>query len=312
MSNEYFKIDLQTLKENPGRVFGLIYPYIFLVIFGIGYFYMGQISNMTRNKMPVTAPKEGLPTELTVLAGKEIPPVDVKIVGVTSQELVDKGKGLYTTVCASCHGENGFGDGAAGAVLNPKPRNFHEADGWKNGRKVFQMYKTLEEGIPGTAMPGYNYMTAEERFAIIHYVRSFMQNAPQDTPAELNELDMTYNLSQGEKSSGQITVAGAKKLILNENETTLKKVNELFVAISQKGYDNNFSQLFEQVTNNKSKAITSLLRNNIWKNNEKEFLKYVTDNLNQNGFKGTITLLSNDELKGLQSFLKSLFDEVRS
>jgi mono/diheme cytochrome c family protein len=312
MSNEYFKIDLQTLKENPGRVFGLIYPYLFIVIFGIGYFYMGNISNMTRNKMPVVATNVQPTADLTVQSGKEIPPVDVKVIGISSQELVDKGKGLYTTVCSSCHGENGYGDGAAGAVLNPKPRNFHEADGWKNGRKVIQLYKTLQEGIPGTAMPGYDYMTAEERFAIIHYVRSFMQNAPMDTPAEFNELDMTYNLSLGEKSPGQITVSGAKKLILNENEITVKKVNEIFVSISQKGKENNFSQLFENVTNNKLKAITSLLRNNIWKNSEREFIKYVTDNLNDNGFKGTISLLSNEELKGLQSFLKSLFDEVRS
>lgn len=31
---------------------------------------------------------------------------------------------LFTTVCATCHGATGHGDGAAAANLNPKPRNY--------------------------------------------------------------------------------------------------------------------------------------------------------------------------------------------
>jgi len=37
-----------------------------------------------------------------------------------------KGRDLYNVYCWSCHGENGFGDGAAGGALGQKPANFHE------------------------------------------------------------------------------------------------------------------------------------------------------------------------------------------
>lgn len=37
------------------------------------------------------------------------------------------GKAKFQTLCASCHGAAGKGDGAAAAALNPKPRNLADA-----------------------------------------------------------------------------------------------------------------------------------------------------------------------------------------
>ncbi len=53
-----------------------------------------------------------------------------------------KGKTLFETNCASCHGTSGKGDGPVGAALpEPKPRNFAVAD--------FK-FDTDKDGKPGT------------------------------------------------------------------------------------------------------------------------------------------------------------------
>lgn len=36
------------------------------------------------------------------------------------------GKAKYDTLCVTCHGASGAGDGVAAASLNPKPRNFSD------------------------------------------------------------------------------------------------------------------------------------------------------------------------------------------
>ena len=38
------------------------------------------------------------------------------------------GKVIFTTNCASCHGESGKGDGPVGVALNPHPRDFTKAE----------------------------------------------------------------------------------------------------------------------------------------------------------------------------------------
>src|SRR5262245_2085275 len=38
--------------------------------------------------------------------------------------VADEARQLFATVCATCHGPTGQGDGQAAASLNPKPRNY--------------------------------------------------------------------------------------------------------------------------------------------------------------------------------------------
>lgn len=99
-------------------------------------------------------------------------------------ELVAHGKGIFAIQCASCHGAEGTGNGPAAAGLNPKPRNFHASEGWKNGRKPSNIFKTLKEGVGG--MPSFASLPAEDRWALSHYVHAFGgDGAPTDTGADL-------------------------------------------------------------------------------------------------------------------------------
>jgi len=57
------------------------------------------------------------------------------------------GAGTYATMCASCHGAAGAGDGPAAVALNPKPANFADAAFWTSHDDA-QVKKAIKEGGP--------------------------------------------------------------------------------------------------------------------------------------------------------------------
>jgi hypothetical protein len=143
---------------------------------------------------------------------------------------VAKGAGLFKANCISCHGETGMGDGPTSVTLNPKPRNFHESTGWTNGRKISQMYKTLQEGILKSGMASYSYLPADDRFALIHYVRTFANDFPVDSASELMELEKTYQLSKGSTTPAQIPVRLAVQKIITEHDSAVAVSTARFAA----------------------------------------------------------------------------------
>lgn len=86
---------------------------------------------------------------------------------------IQKGKELYNqNGCAGCHGAEGRGDGDAGQALNPKPRNFHEPENYKQGTEVSDIEKTIANGIPKTAMIAYPHIPKGDRELIAKYIKS--------------------------------------------------------------------------------------------------------------------------------------------
>jgi len=87
----------------------------------------------------------------------------------SSKELLAKGQTSFNINCVPCHGPKGAGDGPAAVALNPKPRNY-TTDAFKNGDKVENVFKTLAEGLPNTAMVSFAHLPEEERWALAYYV----------------------------------------------------------------------------------------------------------------------------------------------
>ena len=90
--------------------------------------------------------------------------------------------GLFRKHCVQCHGLSGDGFGPAAALLAPYPRDFRRGSfKFKStpiGRKPTHadIVKTLENGLPGTAMPAFRTLNESEEFAkdvdaLAHYVR---------------------------------------------------------------------------------------------------------------------------------------------
>lgn len=96
-----------------------------------------------------------------------------KDLNVATPELVKRGKIVFEQNCVMCHGIHGLGDGPASRAINPKPRNFVKAE-FKFGNSPAEMFKTVSNGIEGTAMPPWkDALSEEDRWAVIHYERTF-------------------------------------------------------------------------------------------------------------------------------------------
>ena len=67
-----------------------------------------------------------------------------------------KAEEVFNTRCVPCHGAQGHGDGSASATLNPKPRNFGDAD-WQKSVTDDHIKKIIKVGGAGVgksaAMP---------------------------------------------------------------------------------------------------------------------------------------------------------------
>lgn len=102
----------------------------------------------------------------------------------STPQQIEKGKQIFATQCMACHGLEGKGDGPAAIALNPKPRDFTSGT-WTKGGSPAQVFVTVSNGISGTPMPAFASLSVEDRWGLVHFVRSLSPNTPSDTPETL-------------------------------------------------------------------------------------------------------------------------------
>ena len=90
----------------------------------------------------------------------------------STADLLKKGKAAYTTSCVICHGEKGDGNGVQGQAMNPKPRSFITGK-FKNGGKPEELFKTITNGLEGTAMAGFESIPEEDRWGLVYFIKKF-------------------------------------------------------------------------------------------------------------------------------------------
>ncbi|HMU41713.1 MAG TPA: cytochrome c [Ignavibacteriaceae bacterium] len=299
---EKIKNTFKEILNNSGKILGISYIYVIIIGILIGLYYVSRINEVAKQKIPGVLPDTTQEMDLVLMEAKNVPSIDLNVISIASPELVEKGKTLFQTSCASCHGETGQGNGPGGVALNPPPRNFTSTDGWKNSPLLSGIYKTLEEGIPGSGMISYNFLTPEDRFALAHYIReTFLKNAPKDTPDELSLLDATYNLSKVQNIPAQIPVKSA--MIISSNEAGKKselvyKFKAEILNSSEPG-----AELLRNNTSDVSKAITVLMNDISWKNNQNQFVSLVVNEVKQNGFSNKVFSLTSEDWNVLFNYV---------
>jgi mono/diheme cytochrome c family protein len=105
----------------------------------------------------------------------------------STPDLLAVGQRLYARQCVACHGAAGDGAGEAAYLLYPRPRDFTRGQfrlvsTWESVPTDEDLYRTISRGMPGSAMPSWGHLSEEERWGLVHYVKSF-STRPLDTRA---------------------------------------------------------------------------------------------------------------------------------
>jgi mono/diheme cytochrome c family protein len=303
---------VETRKEklNLTGIYALIYFVILVTIISIGTMYLNKLGYMTSEKLvPFTLSDTAqviTAGELPIKKGSTTPPVDIFAYENPGTDVIEMGKQLYASNCVSCHGETGEGNGPAGASLNPPPRNFTNMDNWKNGATLEGLYKTMQEGIPNTGMASFANLLPEQRLALIFYVRTFSPQFPPVTRGDLQKLEDTYHLSQGQKESNQIPLMMAMEKVLAEYSGMYEKINSTIAKVE--GDNSPGAQILKRISSDITSSVTALYADNSWTSSESTFIAFISINPVQKGFKTRIEDFSSEEWSTLFGYLKSIIN----
>lgn len=83
-----------------------------------------------------------------------------------------RGATLFGQNCAACHGEAGDGHGPDAVKLDTPPIAFTDADRARQ-RSVFGLYQVITQGLDGTAMPSFDSLSTDDRWALAFYAGHF-------------------------------------------------------------------------------------------------------------------------------------------
>lgn len=95
----------------------------------------------------------------------------------SSSQEADHAASVYAKLCASCHGDDGQGDGPAASAMNPKPGDFTECErmATHSDKMLFEIIKEGGQAVGHSPMmpPWKSVLTDSEIHELVTYVRSF-------------------------------------------------------------------------------------------------------------------------------------------
>lgn len=153
------------------------------VVFASALIFLFVFAGLTASDMLARGPVEPLKV---AASGSGADMGDVAKLSKPTPELIATGHKLFMANCIACHGPEGKGNGPAAAAFNPPPRNF-TLGVFKNGAKPTQIFQTLITGMG--SMPSFAGLPPEQRWALVHFIRSLSPNHPEDTTADIAALE---------------------------------------------------------------------------------------------------------------------------
>jgi mono/diheme cytochrome c family protein len=94
-----------------------------------------------------------------------------------TEAVLERGRALYLSECATCHGDSGGGDGPYANQTPFPPRDFRQG--------IFKirstptgslptdadLFRTITRGVPGGGMPGMSKLSEEEKWSLVRYTQ---------------------------------------------------------------------------------------------------------------------------------------------
>ena len=232
------------------------------------------------------------PTEFPPGRGRVIPPVDPKTLIAATPQMVDRGKQLFEKNCTSCHGESGHGDGPAASTMNPRPRDFTSPNSWTNGYNLPAIFGTLSEGVKGTSMASFDYLSKPDRMALAHYVQALGTFPHGSGSAEAMEGLQGKLAAAGERTRNRIPVSMAMKRLIEEYAAPPRL--EIPTEDHSLGVE-----ILRRVVNDPSKAAAALRS----QSGDAAPVREILDGVPGNGFAVSVATLSASEWQALRSEL---------
>lgn len=118
------------------------------------------ISGMPPRTMVVMRNKYGIAGSLVVVLGFSLLLFRSDI--AWSQEKIN-GQAIFAANCSACHGSDGRGGERAPSIATRRE---------VVSRPDSDLIHIVQNGVPGTAMPGFGYMGPEKINAVVHYLRT--------------------------------------------------------------------------------------------------------------------------------------------
>ena len=97
--------------------------------------------------------------------------VEVPTEKLRSADARARGRVLFAANCALCHGETGDGHGQRAAGFAKAPANFTDPY-WRRGVTPRRVFFVIREGLRGTPMPSWGYLSEGETWDLVAYVLS--------------------------------------------------------------------------------------------------------------------------------------------
>ncbi len=148
---------------------------------GLVHFVKSLASEPLVNEATTPSPGEG-EAGTGLMSVPKAPPYDAKA--------KEHAAYIFKEACASCHGDEGRGDGMEEQVTSEgyptRPRDLTRGI-YKGGSDPEALYRLIVVGLPGTPMPMNDWAYGEDAWHLVRYVRA-LSTAPESAPAASTEL----------------------------------------------------------------------------------------------------------------------------